>query len=304
MGQYHNKLDKKYFNKSIYVKKFEEAFNVKIKDFPLQYEILLDTYNTLIIVNNILFSLNYVPINQKVDNLKHTINSYLNKYSNKIKKSFDSNCIMVYDNLKCIIEELEEMEEIHQLKKKPYNLHNIEKGVETYINILSKVNFDKLLDSKIMPYEKKANDKLPKKINCKLILDLDMKESTLYNKNKQKELNNEFIKDYYNKTGIDLNVDLEQKEFIFDTLNRIKDINNAIVDYYIYTDKSVLNIFNYYLNDYLMQDIAHIKDIIYINAFNKLKEVNSYLNNNDIDLASKKIKELIEQFNNVYERMS
>ena len=35
MGHYHNKLDKKYFNKSVYVKKFEEVFNIKIKDYPL-----------------------------------------------------------------------------------------------------------------------------------------------------------------------------------------------------------------------------------------------------------------------------
>ena len=43
MGAYHNKLDKKYFNKSIYAKKFEETFNIKLKDYPLQYEIMLDT---------------------------------------------------------------------------------------------------------------------------------------------------------------------------------------------------------------------------------------------------------------------
>ena len=34
MGHYHNKLDKKYFNKSVYVKKFEEVFNIKIKRLP------------------------------------------------------------------------------------------------------------------------------------------------------------------------------------------------------------------------------------------------------------------------------
>ena len=45
MGKYHNKLDKKYFNKSIYIKRFESAFNIKIKDYPLQYELVFETYN-------------------------------------------------------------------------------------------------------------------------------------------------------------------------------------------------------------------------------------------------------------------
>ena len=62
MGKYHNKLDKKYFDKSIYMKKFESAFNIKIKDYPLQYELVFETYNTFIAFNNILFSLNYIPL--------------------------------------------------------------------------------------------------------------------------------------------------------------------------------------------------------------------------------------------------
>ena len=145
MGKYHNKLDKKYFNKSVYVKKFEDTFNIKIKDYPQQYEILFDTYNTFIVINNILFSLNYVPINQKVDNLLHTINSYLNKYKNKIKKSYDSNCIMLYDNFEIIFDELEEMKKEHEHRKISYNLKPIEKYIDQYIRLLDNVNFDKLV---------------------------------------------------------------------------------------------------------------------------------------------------------------
>ena len=37
MGHYHNKLDKKYFNKSIYMRKFESAFNIRIKNFIALY---------------------------------------------------------------------------------------------------------------------------------------------------------------------------------------------------------------------------------------------------------------------------
>ena len=106
MGKYHNKLDKKYFNKSIYMRRFESAFNIKIKDYPLQYELVYETYNTIISLNNMLFSLNYVPLTSKIDNILHLLNSYLNKHNNKIKKCYDSNCILLYDNIESIVNEV------------------------------------------------------------------------------------------------------------------------------------------------------------------------------------------------------
>lgn len=202
MGKYHNKLDKKYFNKSIYIKKFEDTFNIRIKDYPLQYELIFETYNTYIGVNNILFSMNYIPINQKVDNLIHLINAYLNKYKNKINKCYDSERILIYEGLENILDELNEMKELYTTKKTKYNIKNL-------------------------------NDKLPKKVNLKIINDLDIKSSTLFDDDKQKELNNNFIKDYEKRTGINLNDDTEQRGFIFDILNRIKDLNNSMIDYYI-----------------------------------------------------------------------
>ena len=199
MGKYHNKLDKKYFNKSIYIKKFESAFGVKIKDYPLQYELIFETYNTYIGVNNILFSMNYIPINQKVDSLIHLISSYLNKYKNKIKKCYDSECILIYESLENTLDELNEMKELYTTKKTKYNLKSLEKDTEYFMNILDNLNFDKLVDSKDMPYIKKPNDKLPKKVNLKIIDNLDIKSSTLFDEEKQKELNDLFIKDYEKK---------------------------------------------------------------------------------------------------------
>lgn len=305
MGKYHNKLDKKYFNKSIYMKKFESAFDIKLKDYPLQYEIALDTFNTFISFNNILFSLNYVPTKDKVNNITHLLSSYLNKYKNKIKKSFDKNCIMLYDNLESMLNGLEEMKELNTTKGTKINLKPFEIGVEQYMNVLDAVHFDKLVDSKVMPYEKKANDKLPKKVNLKIIDDLDLKTSNLFNDEKQKDLNNDFISDYLKRTGIDLNKEKDQRYFIFDTLNRIKDLNNAIVDYQIYKDKAVLNIFNYCLsNDYLKQDISFVKDITYINVFNKLKAISQAISDDSIDIALTQLKDLIEQFKALYERNS
>ena len=304
MGKYHNKLDKKYFNKSIYIKKFESAFNIEIKDYPLQYELVFETYNTYIGVNNILFSLNYIPINQKVDNLIQLISSYLNKYKNKIKKNYDSECITIYDSLENTLDELNEMKELYITKKTKYNLKSFEKNTEYFMNILDSLNFDKLVDSKDMPYIKKPNDKLPKKVNLKIIDNLDIKSSTLFDDDKQKELNDLFIQEYEKRTGINLNEDTEQRYFIFDILNRIKDLNNSMVDYYIYIDKSLVNLFNYYLKEFLNQDITYVKDITYVNVFNKLKDISNLIDNNNIDLAYSNIKELIEQFKDLYERNS
>ena len=304
MGKYHNKLDKKYFNKSIYIKKFESAFGVKIKDYPLQYELVFETYNTYIGVNNILFSMNYIPINQKVDSLIHLISSYLNKYKNKIKKCYDSECILIYESLENTLDELNEMKELYAAEKIKYNLKSLEKDTEYFMNILDNLNFDKLVDSKDMPYIKKPNDKLPKKVNLKIIDNLNIKSSTLFDEEKQKELNNLFIQDYEKRTGINLNEDTEQRHFIFDILNRIKDLNNSMVDYYIYNDKCLVNLFNYYLKEFLNQDITYVKDITYINVFNKLKDISDLIDNNNIDLAYSNIKELIEQFKDLYERNS
>ena len=304
MGKYHNKLDKKYFNKSIYIKKFESAFGVKIKDYHLQYELIFETYNTYIGINNILFSMNYIPINQKVDNLIHLISSYLNKYNNKIKKCYDSECITIYDSLENALDELNEMKELYITKKIKYNLKIFEKNTEYFMNILDNLNFDKLVDSKDMPYIKKPNDKLPKKVNLKIIDNLDIKSSTLFDSDKQEKLNNDFVISYEKRTGINLNEDTEQRDFIFDILNRIKDLNNSMVDYYIYNDKCLVNLFNYYLKEFLNQDKTYVKDITYVNVFNKLKDISDLIDNNNIDLAYSNIKELIEQFKDLYERNS
>ena len=171
MGKYHNKLDKKYFDKSIYMKKFESAFNINSKDekYKLQYELVFETYNTFISFNNLLFTLNYMPLKDKVKNSFKLLDTYIDKYKNKIKKCYDSNFIMLYDNMEIMKNELEEILKDLEIKriKKP-NLKPFEDFVENYMNILTGLNFDKLVDSKDLPYERKVNDKLPKKVNLKI----------------------------------------------------------------------------------------------------------------------------------------
>ena len=305
MGKYHNKLDKKYFNKSIYMKKFVETFNIKLKDNPLQYELVYETYNTFIILNNTFFSLNYIPIEKKVNNMIDTLYKYLSKYKNKIKKCYDSQCILLYESFENMLDELNEMKELHTTKKSRYNLKSFEETFENFMNILDNLNFDKLVDSKDMPFVKQPNDKLPKKVNLKLMNNTQSHITTMYDITKQDELNKEYIENY-SKIKFDLEQEQDQQYFIFDTLNRIKDINNAIVDYYtIDKDTTVIDIFNSSLQDYIPSiDISKIKDIEFVNVFNQLEKVCVFINNKDIDKAFKIIKDLIDRYKNLYERMS
>ena len=63
--------------------------------------------------------------------------------------------------------------------------------------------------------------------------------------------------------------------------------------------------FNFYLKNYIDNvDTTLIKDIEYVNVFNRLKEVSQLIDNDNIDLAFDIIKNIIKQYNNLYERMS
>lgn len=300
MGSYHNKLDKKYFNKSVYIKKFEEVFSCKIKDYPIQYEIIFDTFNTFISFNNILFSTNYMKTSDRIDNSIHLLTSYLNKYKNKINKCYDSNCMDFYISLEECLCELTEM-------NKPninVNLSNIKSNVEMVITALDKLRFDMIYDSKDLPFIKLPNDKLPKKISCKLVLDLENRKSLLFSYEKQKEENNNFIKDYYNKTGIDLNNDDKMKEIIFTIHITIANINNAIVDKMIFNDNGVFNLYMNELGMFFKTDIDYLEDIYYKNLFKKMKEIIKLLSKDNIKLAYKEISDIINKYSDLYQRIS
>lgn len=230
---------------------------------------------------------------------------YLDTYKNKIKKCYDSQCILLYESFENMLDELNEMKKLHTTKKSRYNLKSFEETFENFMNILDNLNFDKLVDSKDMPFVKQPNDKLPKKVNLKLMNNTQSHITTMYDITKQDELNKEYI-EKYSKIKFDLEQEQDQQYFIFDTLNRIKDINNAIVDYYtIDKDTTVIDIFNSSLQDYIPSiDISKIKDIEFVNVFNQLEKICVFINNKDIDKAFEIIKDLIDRYKNLYERMS
>lgn len=304
MGSYHNQLDKKYFHKSVYIKKWEEVFNVKIKDYPLQYELVFETYNTLIKFNNILFSKNYIAKSKKVDKMLILLNEYLNTYKNKITKSFDSQCILQYEIFEEFVTELTEMKKLYEEKGKKYNFTIFEKEITPTMFVLEYVYFDWIPDSKGLVYEKKSNDKLPKLINCKLLTELEKHKSISFDYDKQKKLNDEFIKNYFNKTGIDLTQEEKQKQIIFEIHMAIQDLNNMLVNFIIYKDITKLKFYIGCAKNFMAQDFSCLEDIYYKNLIKKLNKILNLICEEQIYIAYDEIQTLIKENNNLYERRS
>lgn len=304
MGFCHNQLDEKYFHKSVYIKKWEETFNVKIKDYPLQYKLVFETFNTLIKLNNILFSKNYLPKETRVNKMLDLLNSYLNTYKNKINKSFDSECIWLYESYEEIVNELTEMKKIHEETEKPYNLTMLEKEIEQIMFVLDNVRFDCLTDSKELIYYKKPNEKLPKLVNCKILTELEKHKGVWIDYDKQKKLNDEFIEIYLNRTGIDLYQDEKQRQCIFEIHTYIKDINNALVNFMIYKDIKKLELHIKVANYFMAQDFTCLEDVYYKNLIKKIDKILKLICDGEIYKAYDEIQAIIKDNKNLYERIS
>ena len=310
MGQYHNKLDKKYFKNSIYIKKFEEVFGVKIKDYPLQYELIYETYSALIFANNTFFAKGYMQTTERIKKVISNTNTYLDKYKNKIRKCYDSSCIDIYDELEIIVDELKEILVTYENSIKTNDTLKIKcnpilNKLEQIDYILRMTNFDYLLDNKKMIYKKMPNDKLPRKVNCKLLDGMEYRQNIMFDNQKQIEFNNEFIEKYYNRTKIDLHKDTKQREFVFTLHCIVKDINNAIVDYYIDNDITPLALFlDFLAQSFFAQDIGFVEDVEYRTLFEKLQEIFNVLWKKQIDIGYAKIKEIMNDYADLYEFMS
>lgn len=310
MGQYHNKLDKKYFKNSIYIKKFEEVFGIKIKDYPLQYELIYETYSALIFANNTFFAKGYMQTTERIKKVISNTNTYLDKYKNKIRKCYDSSCIEIYDELEIIVDELKETlvayeKSINKNDTLKSHCKPILDKLEQFDYKLRMTNFDYLLDNKKMIYKKMPNDKLPRKVNCKLIDGMEYRQNIMFDNQKQIAFNNDFIEKYYNRTKIDLHKDTRQREFVFTLHCIVKDINNAIIDYYVYNDITPLALFlDFLTQSFLAQDIGFVEDVEYRTLFEKLQEIFNVLWKKQIDIGYAKIKEIMNDYADLYEFMS
>lgn len=251
-----------------------------------------------------MFSKNYIAKSKKVDKILNLLEEYLNKYKNKIKKSFDSQCILMYEIFEDVYEDLKEKKELYITKNINYNLKSYEKDMEEIMYVLNNLYFDSMTDSKELFYYKMPNDKLPKKVNCKILNKLETHKGVWINYDKQKRLNDEFIKKYFDKTGIDLNKDKEQKSLIFEIHTYIKDINNAIVDFLIYKDVKKLEIHIEIANHFMNQDFNCLKDIYYKNLIKRIDKIIRLICEAKSNKAYEEIQIIIKENEDLYERIS
>ena len=118
------------------------------------------------------------------------------------------------------------MKELYTTKKIKYNLKSLEKDTEYFMNILDNLNFDKLVDSKDMPYIKKSKKlKTPETFEeCKkFILDKSM---YMYWSRCEYECivhcwpvkKNEYKLDVYEQ--IEMNIDVITKHFMNQITNK------------------------------------------------------------------------------------
>lgn len=305
MGEYHNKLNIRSFKNSVYIKKFEDTFDIKISQNNLQYELIFETYNTFVEINNILFSKKYMLTSKKVDKIINSIETYTKKYRNKITKCLDTNCNEILETLNIYYSELKELQELERIKSgTKLNIKHISSRVETLMTMLDMIEFDRLYNCKGMTYERQVNEKIPKKYNCKIFTDEEIMDGLLFYNN-LKSLNDTFFAKYYDKTGIDLNCEIDQKDFIINLHKNIVSLNNYLVDYYTYKDTLVLELILPKLKKYAKQDISFVKDISYTTLFNKFANICVDISEKDFDNAFKKIKLIIDNDDmNIYERIS
>lgn len=308
MGHYHNKLDKKYFKNSVYIKKFEEVFNVSIKDYPLQYELIYETYNAFLFANNSFFSKGYKKTSDILRDIIENNKKYLTKYKNKINKCYDSACILIYENLKAMVDDFEEILNVYEKKNNKNDIlksHCKEqiKYLEEMVMGLEAVRFDWQKDSKEMPYYKKVNEKLPRKINCKVLNQLEIHGKIIWvDEKKQQELNDTFIKQYLKKTGINLNEKENQREMIFEIYTTIKDLHNAIVDFIIYRDIKKIELHLQILSEFMNMDFSILEDIYYTNLVKRIHNVCLLICDGEIKKAHNEILDIVSENKDVFER--
>lgn len=306
-GCYYNLLNKKYFKNSVYIKKFEEVFDVKIKDCPLQYELVFETLNTIIKGNNILYSKNYIPKEEKVDKLLNLFNGYLTKYKNKIEKCYDSASVGIYYHIEIIAGELEEMRKEKLTRAIKYNLKPIENTMSEYIALFLYLKIDAIRDNRGMYYQKQANDKLPKKVICKLKNDTNSFSNDMwYSVKNQQQVNDLFMAEYLRRTGIDLKNNDMLRETIFDIHTFVQDTNNYIQELMINYDELKLKLFKDLGAFYFAStNFKRIEDIYYHNLLNKLKNIYDRLGADDLNELYRQIQEIINSVENKqwYERI-
>lgn len=194
MGKRHNTLSDDIFRNCKYVKALEKELEIDSfkKDYNEQYNIMLDVYKTLIIINNIFFADSNKNKKEKTNEIIDTIEKAIYKsidddrakYSTRtLKALIDSNTRLLYNKFNEWYENISYNENYFDTLK-----YEIEKEMSK----LESIDFDKIEKTSIH-YEKNKNS------NYKIFIS---KLSNLYPLNKP--IIEQFKADFSNNYGIDL----------------------------------------------------------------------------------------------------
>lgn len=221
MGKRHNTLSDDIFRNSKYINTLEQALEIDDfrKEYKEQYDIMLDVYKMLIIINNIIFSDSNKSINDKIYEIELEFEKIVgeqvdeendekrkHKYSVRtLKGLIDSNTRYLFNKF---VEWYDYLMDINKLDK-------VKKEVEEEMTRLESIDFDKVVKGSLI-YEKNKNS------NYKIYTS---KLDYLFPNNK--DVWKEYKQDFYDTYGIQL-TDREKNDIYF-VFKLIAYANNGIV---------------------------------------------------------------------------
>lgn len=239
------------FSKSLYIKTLEEELGIKNfkKEYREQYEIMLDTFRTLILVNNAFYSDTNGGLEDRIELATNILAKYLykddsettKKYgSRKINNLFDEYCISLNKKLFKWYEVLQTP--ANYLKTHPKELDIIKEEISNEIKILKFINYDYTIENNII-LKKDSNTKYSKYLS-----------KFNYLNPQREQFIKEYKKDFYDTYKQMLsNEDIKNITYVYDL---IVSLNNGIVDLINYNKPNEVNgfmitqddnIFYYYL---------------------------------------------------------
>lgn len=218
MGKRHNTLSEDIFRNSNYINTLEQALGIEDfkKEYKEQFEIMLNIYKTLIVINNIIFSDSNKTINDKIMEVEIELEKCLfgtndndsEKYvysTRTIKGLIDTNTRHLFNKF---IEWYDYLTNINKLDL-------VKNEVEEEMQALDNIGFDKVIKDTLI-YEKNKDS------NYKIFIS---KFNNLYNHNN--EFIEEYKKNYEDNYGITLTEEnIEDISFIY---NMVARANNGIV---------------------------------------------------------------------------
>ena len=222
MGVRHNTLNDSIFRNSKYINTLENELNIADfrKENKEQYDFMLDTFSTLILLNNCFYSDSNLSFDDKIYNALEIIQNYLylnydeenekNKYSVRfIKAVIDRHCAYLFKKINEWYIDLDSMDTSINRKR------DIVKEIDEEITRLDTLSFDSVVKGGI-EYQKNKDS------NYKIYIS---KFNNLYTDFKASI--KQYVDDFNNLYGIELtNDDLQEIAFIFDL---VASANNGIV---------------------------------------------------------------------------